>query len=110
MRNSLLIILLLEVVLCFQAKAQTSSLTVTTSVSKELEKQFEHKGRIFLFINNSREPRLNTWPNKSNWIFATNIENWDSKESFTFDNSVKLTKSLDVSLDKLPNGKYRIQV
>lgn len=43
-------------------------------------------------------------------IFATNIENWEAGKSFTFDNSVSLVKSVDISLKNIPNGKYKIQV
>jgi len=92
--------------------AQTSALQISTTVSKEVLKDFQSKGRIFLFIadGNSREPRLNTWPNKSNRIFATNLKNWESDKTFTFNGSVQLIKSVDVSLDNLPNGKYTVQV
>ena len=92
--------------------AQTSSLQISTTVSKEVLKDFRSKGRIFLFIgsSNNREPRMNTWPNKNNLIFATNLENWESGKSFTFDGSAQLIKSVDVSLNNIPNGKYSIQI
>ena len=92
--------------------SQTSSLKVSTSISKEIQKNFNSNGRIFLFVGDSniREPRLNTWPNKSNMIFATNIENWEAGKTFTFDNSVPFVKSVDISLNKIPNGEYKIQV
>ena len=92
--------------------AQTSYLQISTTVSKEVLKDFRSKGRIFLFIgsSNNREPRMNTWPNKNNLIFATNLENWESGKSFTFDGSVQLIKSVDVSLNNIPNGKYSIQI
>ncbi len=94
------------------AEAQSSSLKVVARVSKEISNNFHLKGRIFLFVSesNNREPRMNTWPNKSNMIFAVNIENWEAGKSFTFDNSVPLVKSVDLSLNKIPNGKYKIQV
>ena len=92
--------------------AQTSYLQISTTVSKEVLKDFRSKGRIFLFVgsSNNREPRMNTWPNKNNLIFATNLENWESGKSFTFDGSVQLIKSVDVSLNNIPNGKYSIQI
>lgn len=92
--------------------SQTSSLKVSTSISKKIQKNFNANGRIFLFVGDSniREPRLNTWPNKSNMIFATNIENWQSGETFTFDSSVLFVKSVDISLSNIPNGEYKIQV
>lgn len=92
--------------------AQTNSLQVSTSVSKEVLNSFRSKGRIFLFISESsnREPRLNTWPNKSNMIFATNIENWENDKSFTFDGSVPFVKSVDISLSEIPAGKYKLQI
>ena len=92
--------------------AQTSSLKVVTSVSESVSKDFKNSGRIFLFISEqgSREPRYNTWPNKNNRIFATNIENWKTGKTFTFNKSVPLVKSVDVSLGDFPNGKYSVQI
>ncbi len=108
-KSLFLIISLLSITSIF---AQNSKLQVKTSVSKEVLKDFNPIGRIFLFIGDSesREPRMNTWPNKSNRIFATNLKNWDASEEFTFDENVKLVKSVDVSLADFPNGKYKIQV
>jgi len=98
------------IVIIFGSFAQTSSLTITTSVSEELKSEFRKNGRIYLFLNSrSREPRRSTWPNKSNLIFATNIDNWDGN-TFTFKPSVKLVKSQDVNLAKIPDGKYYLQV
>jgi hypothetical protein len=92
--------------------AQTSSLQISTSVSKEILNDFQASGRIFLFIgsSNNREPRFNTWPNKNNLIFATNLENWEAGKTFTFDGSAQLVKSVNVSLNNIPNGKYSIQI
>lgn len=90
--------------------AQTSALKINTSVSNEVKNEFKNNGRIFLFINaGSREPRRSTWPNKSNLIFATNIDDWDGK-NFVFDESVQLVKSGEVTLNNIPNGKYCIQI
>ncbi len=99
---------IINTILC----AQTSFLQVSTSISKEIQKNFNSKGRIFLFVgdSNNREPRLNTWPNKLNMIFATNIENWETGKTFTFDSSVPFVKSVDIALNSIPNGKYKIQI
>jgi S-formylglutathione hydrolase FrmB len=101
MKKAILLFLTLSVLLS-GIDAQTCSLKVITSVSQELKENFKNSGRIFLFMNpNSRgEPRLNTFPNQSNYIFATNIENWIG--DFTFD--------VGISLDSLPAGIYRVQV
>ncbi len=65
---------------------------------------------MFLFISKSmREPRFNTWPDKSNIIFAVNIGNWDGK-AFKFDGSVETVKTTDVSLAEFPPGNYKVQV
>ena len=112
MKKSIFSLLIFNI-LCISALfSQTSSLQISTSVSKEFLNSFQKNGRIFLFIgsNTNREPRMNTWPGKSNMIFATNIENWDAGKSFTFDGSVPFVKSVDVSLNNIPNGKYKIQV
>jgi len=104
------IFLLITICTIYQLSAQTCSLKITTSVSDKIRNEFENKGRIFLFINSrSKEPRFSTWPNKSNLIFATNIENWNGKK-FTFDRSAKLVKSGETTLGNIPNGKYYIQI
>jgi hypothetical protein len=53
---------------------------------------------------------MNTWPGKSNMIFAVNLDNWMAEKSFAFDGSVPFVKSVDISLNKIPYGKYKIQV
>lgn len=112
MKKFLFFLLISNFVLNTVLFSQTSSLKVSTSISKEIQKNFNSNGRIFLFVGDSniREPRLNTWPNKSNMIFATNIENWEAGKIFTFDMSVPFVKSVDISLNKIPNGEYKIQV
>ena len=105
--------ILLTILLTFQfVLAQTGSLTVKTSISEEVQNEFKSSGRIFLFVSSSSmsEPRRNTWPNKSNKIFARNIENWHPAAVFTFDENTELTQSVDVSLGKLPFGNYTVQV
>jgi hypothetical protein len=107
------ILLVFTIVFCFQyIPAQTSSLTVKTYVSEEVKDDFLSSGRIFLFVSSGQmsEPRRNTWPNSSNMIFAANIENWKTGKNFTFDSSTELSKSVEVSLARLPEGNYTIQV
>lgn len=111
--NKILTSILVFSILCTcDLFAQTSSLKVVTSVSESVSKDFKNSGRIFLFIGEqgNREPRYNTWPNKNNRIFATNIDNWKPGKTFTFNKSVPLVKSVDVSLGNFPNGKYSVQV
>lgn len=95
-----------------QNQAQTGSLTVKTSVSEEVQNEFKSSGRIFLFVSSSAmsEPRRNTWPNKSNKIFAVNLKNWNPENTFTFDASAELTQSVDISIGELPFGNYTVQV
>ena len=95
----------------FQGLAQTSSLTVQVKTDKDLKGSFQEKGRILLFLNqNSKEPRRSTWPNKTNLIFATNIESWNFEEAFVLSSSLEMVSSRDISLSEIPNGKYYIQV
>jgi hypothetical protein len=112
MKNAIIFLVIIQFLTVQQLSAQNSSLQVKTSVSKDLLNNFQSKGRIFLFIAEpgSREPRLNTWPNKSNRIIATNLNNWDSSKPFKFDGTSELIKSVDISLNNLPNGKYLVQV
>ena len=92
--------------------AQTGSLTVKTSVSKENRKHFKPSGRLFLFISPGKygEPRLNTWPSNENMIFALNIDNWNPKETFIFDATSGVVKTTDFNLNQIPAGNYTIQV
>jgi len=95
----------------FQLSAQTNKVKVKVTVSEKIKSKFENKGRILLFINaNSKEPRRSTWPNKTNLIFATNLENWDINTSFTFDSSQEMLGSREISLAEIPSGKYYVQV
>jgi hypothetical protein len=112
MRKIIFFYLIFSLLYICKLPAQTSSLQISTTVSKEVLKDLRSNGRIFLFIgsSNNREPRMNTWPNKNNLIFATNLENWEAGKSFTFDGSAQLIKSVDVSLNNIPNGKYNIQI
>ncbi len=95
-----------------KGQAQTKSLTIETWIADTHRKNFHPSGRIFLFVNASQrnEPRYSTWPNRSNMIFATNIDNWTSDEPFVFDASAELTKSVDMRLNELPENSYTIQV
>ncbi|HSO86010.1 MAG TPA: alpha/beta hydrolase-fold protein [Draconibacterium sp.] len=112
MRKVALLFLIINFLTLQQLFSQNSSLRVTTLVSGELLNQFLPKGRIFLFIAEpgSREPRLNAWPNKSNRIFAFNPVNWNGSNPIIFDGKTELNKSVDLSLDNLPNGKYNVQI
>ena len=104
-------LILITIVSSASIIAQTIELKVTTSVSEEVKSEFKSNGRIFLFINErSREPRRSTWPDKSNIIFATNIENWDNNKTFTFTKLDELVKSGKTTIDKIPSGKYYVQV
>ena len=110
MKKLLLFAFINSCILISFAHAQTSSLRVVTKISEDISYTLKDQGRIFLFVSNGiREPRFNTWPNQSNRIFATNLKNWQGGE-FTFDASTETIKSIDVSLGKLPQGKYRIQI
>ena len=89
---------------------QTNSVTVSVSVNPEIKENFINTGRIFLFLNTtSKEPRRNTWPNKSNLIYATNLQNWDGKD-FTFNAEKTFSQSQEIFLNEIPSGKYYVQV
>ena len=110
MKKLLLIAFINSCILISTGFAQTSSLNVVTKISEDIHYKFESQGRIFLFISKGmREPRFNTWPNKTNMIFATNLEHWQGNE-FVFNSSVETVRSVDVSMENLPNGEYEIQV
>ena len=111
MKKVLFITIIIHCLFYSQLLAQTCSLRVTTKLSEDLNYKFEPNGRIFLFVSSAgiREPRFNTWPNKSNKIFATNLDNWKG-ENYIFDGSANVIKSVDISLDELPEGAYTLQV
>lgn len=106
-------VLALMLVVIISAQAQnTWTLKVNVNVSENVKNEFKPEGRLFLFVSNGggREPRMNTWPNLSNKIFALNLNEWDPAKPFTFDGNVELTKSVDASLDALAEGSYKVQV
>ena len=111
-KKTLFILLLSLLFAVQQSQAQTGSLSVKTFVSEEIQDEFQSSGRIFLFVSESRmnQPRQNTWPNQGNKIFATNLQNRNPGNVFTFDAKTELTKSVDVSLGELPFGQYTVQV
>ncbi len=110
MKKLLLIAFINFCILISSAFAQTSSLSVITKISEDIHYKIEPQGRIFLFVSNGmREPRFNTWPNKTNMIFAINLENWQGNE-FVFNSSAETVKSVDVSLENLSNGEYQVQI
>jgi S-formylglutathione hydrolase FrmB len=92
--------------------AQTGSLTVSTWISEAFKHEIKPAGRIFLFVSKSRryEPRLSTWPGNSNKIYATNTGVLQEGRKFTFCAAARLTSSTEIPLDKIPEGKYSIQV
>ena len=108
--KSLLTILLFLLFLS-DVKCEDYSLDISTQISDELKSSFKNNGRIFLFISKSRgrEPRLNTWPGKSNMILAINLENWQG-EKIEMNDSLEFIKSTDISLKNIPAGKYSIQI
>lgn len=110
--KSLIVLLLAFTPGTGEAYSQTSSLTVRTTISKQLSSKFKSTGRIFLFVSESKlsQPRLDTWPNSSNKIFAVTLEEWDADSSFIFNGTALLSGSTDLSLNKIPDGSYRIQV
>lgn len=113
MKKLLYFISILIAVFHFQTgQAQTKSLTVETWIKDSQRENFQPSGRIFLFVNaNQRnEPRNSTWPNQSNMIFATNVDNWNIDEPFIFDASKEFTKSVNIQLNQLPENSYTIQV
>ncbi len=112
MKKLLFIYFIASLVFVQQSRAQNSSLSVKTWVSEEVQIEYKPNGRIFLFVSTSQmnQPRINTWPDKSNKIYATNIEDWNSNTVFTFDETTELTKSVNISLGELPVGSYTVQV
>ncbi len=110
MNRCLPVFLFICCILTITFQAESASLSVTTKISKKITYKFEKQGRIFLFVSKGMsEPRFNTWPNKSNMIFATNLENWQGKD-FVFNETTESIKSVDISLGNIPPGQYKIQV
>jgi enterochelin esterase-like enzyme len=111
--NKTLSLLASSLILSVTVHAQnTWALKVKISVAENVKEQFNPDGRLFLFISSLQgsEPRLNTWPNLANRIFALNIHDWDNSTTFIFDGSTKLTQSVETDLDAMPEGSYKVQV
>ena len=92
---------------------ETSSLQVEISVSDELLASHAKEGRIFLFLdeNDRGEPRRRLWPmgTKKNHIFARNIA-WNASNPLVLTGGMRMTKTADFSLKKVPSGTYQVQV
>ena len=109
-------IIFLSLITCFNfAYGQKSShqLSVDVQVGKELKKEFVKDGRLFLFINQNEgeEPRTQSWPMGTNYIFAKNINGWKAKDVVSIaaaDKSWNGTPQWDLS--SIPEGTYYIQV
>jgi len=106
-----LIVFLTFVLVISEVKSENFAIQISTEIADELKPDFKENGRIFLFItkNAGREPRLNTWPNKNNMVFATNLDNWQG-EKIELNESISFIKSVDISLKSIPSGKYNVQV
>jgi len=112
MKKLLLTFLSILVFGVLHAFSQTGSLTVKTWIDTEAAENIDSKGRIFLFVSKSHnsQPRLNTWPDKDNMIFAANPESWRMDEQFVFSSSERLSATCDCNLNEIPDGRYIVQV
>ena len=93
------------------AQVGSHSIKVNLTIDKAVQKSFNSKGRLFLFLNQSDgvEPMTQTWPSKGNYMFAKNYEKFDSKKSILIvGKDWQKTPAWD--LEHVPSGTYYIQI
>ncbi len=96
------------------AQEKQNNLSIKISIDQSQQKNFEKKGRIFVFLtqNSKLEPRNQIWPNpyQKTHIFAQNIDHFSPKKSIELNGQDKWTKTPEWSLNSIPAGTYYVQV
>ena len=118
MKNSK--VLLLGMLFLFTTCSQTdknvetsgNSLTLDVSISGEAQKSFKSSGRLFFFLNQNpdTEPRQHIWPSAGNYIFATNIDDWNGKDPLQLTAEDSWRKTPEWTLGNIPAGTYYAQI
>jgi S-formylglutathione hydrolase FrmB len=87
---------------------------MSVEFADKLKNDVDSKGRLFLFLseNPNVEPRTQTWPNpvRPTHIFAINLDNLNPENILKLDGNENWTKTVDWSLNKIPEGEYFMQV
>ena len=106
----------LLLLLFFQANSQenTHSLSINLTVDPALHENFSPEGRLFVFFtqNTRLEPREQVWPNpyRKTHIFARNVSSFKPEEALKISGDQKWTSTDEWTLDKIPEGKYYVQI
>ena len=112
MKKIIFLSFLIGYALTLLSQDNSFGLNVKISVPEENRSSFIPSGRLFLFLNQDPrgEPRRQTWPDKSNIIFAKNISDWNANEILEINDSEGWVKTPDWSLDNIPGGVYYLQM
>lgn len=109
MNNIIFSLLLVFTITC--ASSQTANVEVLISVADSLKPVWKEDGRLIVFFskNGSRQPVFQSTFSSGRNAFARNVSGWDA------DNKVEIGsensfKSADFTLDKVPLGKWFVQV
>jgi len=114
MKIKFLLITLVITGLLFNSCSETKNpgFSASISIDDTIKKTFKTEGRLFLFIsqNPNVEPRTQIWPNprSKTYIFAKNINNFNSNEVLTITN-IKDWEST-IAFSEIPEGEYYVQV
>lgn len=96
------------------SQKQIFSFSATVNVAQDVKENFNEKGRLFLFFSESSkvEPRTQTWPRprSKTYIFAKNIDKFNSDEVLKIKNDDSWISTSDWNLDKIPEGEYYVQI
>ncbi|MBN4084791.1 hypothetical protein JYT89_00450 [Flavobacteriaceae bacterium AH-315-B10] len=96
------------------SQKQNFSFSANVKVDQEVKELFNEKGRLYLFfsLNPRVEPRTQTWPNPTSktYIFAKNIDRFDSNEVLEIGNDDSWIRTSDWTLDGIPEGEYYVQI
>ncbi len=96
------------------SQKQNFDFSANVKVDQEVKELFNEKGRLYLFfsLNPRVEPRTQTWPNPTSktYIFARNINRFDSNEVLEIKNDDSWISTSDWNLDEVPAGEYYVQI
>lgn len=96
------------------SETQNSNFSGNISVDETIKEIFNTEGRLFLFLskNPNVEPRTQIWPNPRNktYIFAKNINNFNSNTSLIISDTEDWESTTEFALSTLPKGEYYAQV
>jgi len=108
--TGILLLFLIQV----NSQEKTHSLSINLTIDQALYQNFNSEGRLFIFFsqNPRLEPRRQIWPNpySKTHIFARNVSSFKPDQVLKINSEQQWTSSTEWTLDKIPEGKYYVQI